>query len=700
MRCSALSTLRQLLLGAGLVLLAAAIADAQITRVSIASGGTQGNGDSRLARVSADGRFVVFGSHATNLVTPNDLLTVGDIFLHDRETGRTSRVSVNSDGGEANDNSGSADISANGRFIAFTAAASNLVANDNNGRIDVFLRDTLADHTTLLTRGFDGSGANNDSRGPAISGDGRFVVFDSPANNLVENDSNNRADVFIVDTNTGSIHLVSVSSHGARANGSSFGAAISADGRYVGFSSVATNLVDGDTNNRQDVFLHDRQTGETTRVSVGIDFTQTTDDSYMQSISGGGRYVVFSSTSPNLLPRANSFSGVFVLDRELREITRVDVADNGSPADRASAFASISDDGLLVAFDSKVFVHDRGTRRTTIVSRTVDGRYTHGISNGTISGDGRVVVFHSAAPNLVLGDSNSSEDAFVSVPPTPGTGPPGAPSNFAATVTGTVVSFTWTTPTSGGAVQSYVIAAGLTPGATDATVPTGSTATSFLVGAPAGRYYVRVRGLNSAGVGPPSNEILVVVGNVCAVAPDAPSGLAATVTGVMVSLSWAAATGCPADAYILEVGTAPGLTDLMSVPIGNVTAFSAPAVPGRFYLRVRARNAYGISSPSNEVVVIVGSGCTVAPDAPSGLTGSVSGRQVTVSWNAAGGCPADSYVLEVGSTSGATDIFVGDVGNITTLSQVAPPGTYFVRVRARNAFGVSGTSNGVIVAVP
>lgn len=243
---------------------------------SMASDGSQGFGDvTSSPAISADGRFVAFQSDS-NLV-PNDTNADIDIFVRDTCQGApagcapsTSRVSVASDGSQANNHSFFPAISADGRFVAFQSDASNLVPDDTNAATDIFVRDTCqgvpagcTPSTVRVSVGVDGSQANNNSFGFAsISADGRFVAFPSDASNLVPNDINGFRDVFVRDTCQGapagctpSTVLVSMASDGNHANGGSFLPSISADGRFVTLESEASNLVPGDSNGARDVFL-------------------------------------------------------------------------------------------------------------------------------------------------------------------------------------------------------------------------------------------------------------------------------------------------------------------------------------------------------------------------------------------------------------------------------------------------------------
>jgi Tol biopolymer transport system component len=182
-----------------------------------------------------------------------------------------SRVSVDSNGVEANDDSFTPASSADGRFVAFQSSASNVVAGDTNGTSDVFVHDRQTGQTSRVSIASDGAQANPHSRfpsgDPSISADGRFVAFHSGANNLVAGD-NFFADVFVHDRQTGQTSQVSVASDGAQGDRDSLAPSISADGRFVAFHSEGANLVMDDTNGVADVFVHDRQTRQTSRVSV------------------------------------------------------------------------------------------------------------------------------------------------------------------------------------------------------------------------------------------------------------------------------------------------------------------------------------------------------------------------------------------------------------------------------------------------
>jgi Tol biopolymer transport system component len=224
-------------------------------RVSLSSSRRQGSGDSYDPVISPHGRLLAFTSDAPNLVR-RDGNGASDVFVHDQKTGRTSRVSVSRSGSEGNGGSSEVEISPSGRFVAFTSLGSNLVPGDTNGVSDVFVHDRRTGRTKRVSVSSAGTQANGRSRrtGSAIARE-RFVAFQSFASNLVSTDTNGVSDVFVHDRRTGKTKRVSVSSAGAQANGLSFEARISADGRFAAFGSFASNLVPGDTNMSADAFV-------------------------------------------------------------------------------------------------------------------------------------------------------------------------------------------------------------------------------------------------------------------------------------------------------------------------------------------------------------------------------------------------------------------------------------------------------------
>ncbi len=353
------------------------VIDGTTIRISVADGvgGAQGNyisATSGGAPLSADARCVAFLSYSDNLV-PNDSNTGEDVFVRDVPNGTTTRVSVASDGTEANDWSAEESLSEDCRFVAFTSAASNLVPDDTNGATDVFLHDLSTGETTLVSRATDGTPGNGTSRTPMLSGDGRYLAFVSSADNLVPGDTNAWTDVFVRDLETGTTARVSIATDGTQGNGFSKTPALSSDGRFVAFESYATNLVAGDANEESDIFLRDLQTGQTERISVADDGTEGDGGSHYPSMSQDTRYVAFTSYAENLVQ-----------------------GDTNGVRD--------------------VFVHDRGSATTTRVSTKASLEQANGPSFGwgqILSANGYYVGFSSSASNLARHDDNGTSDVFI-----------------------------------------------------------------------------------------------------------------------------------------------------------------------------------------------------------------------------------------------------------------------------------------------
>jgi Tol biopolymer transport system component len=405
-------------------------------RVSVSSTRAQADGHSVAPALSADGRFIAFYSEATNLVD-GDTNGVRDVFVREGSNGMTTRVSIDSAGAQANGHSFAPAISADGRFVAFSSDASNLVAGDTNSSDDIFVRDRQSGTTTRVSVTSAGGEANGGSFSPALSSDGRFVAFLSDASNLVSVDTNGFRDVFLHDRQTGSTTMMSVDSAGVHGNVGSYSVAINADGRFVAFHSFANNLVPNDTNETADVFVHDNLTGETTRESVYDGGAETDGDSLRPVLSADGRFIAFDSDSSILVwDDVNFVFDVFVHDRLTNTTRRVSVDDGGGEATGLSQRPSISADGRYVAFyseasdlvpgdsngSSDVFVHDRRSGATTRLSLDNGGDQGNGDSlRPAISADGRIVAFDSSASNLVAGDTNRFSDVFTrdrtAVPP-------------------------------------------------------------------------------------------------------------------------------------------------------------------------------------------------------------------------------------------------------------------------------------------
>jgi Tol biopolymer transport system component len=342
-----------------------------------------------------------------------------------------ARVSVVSSGTDANDLSSAPAISGDGRFIAFRSLASDLVPGDNNGKYDIFVFDRIDDQTSRVSVNSSETEADGPSNNPSISSDGRYVAFESEATNLVPNDTNGVSDIFVRDRDTGQTTRISVDSTGTQATGQSNNPSISGDGKYIAFRSFASDLVQNDTNGANDIFVHNRITGQTIRVSVDSLGTEGDSDSNEPSISSDGRYVIFRSLATNLVPPDFvSTYDIYLSDYVSRNTFRISVNSSGDEGDGPSQQPSISSKGEHVAFESSatnllqpdpdnntandIFVSDSITGRTTRVSVDSQGDEGDGPSyNPSISSDGRYVAFESEATNLVDPDDNNESDIFI-----------------------------------------------------------------------------------------------------------------------------------------------------------------------------------------------------------------------------------------------------------------------------------------------
>jgi len=349
-----------------------------VSLVSVASDGTtKGNGESSLPAVSPNGRLIAFSSGATGLVL-GDTNAEFDIFVHDRIDGTTSRVSVSTEGAQGDDSSALCGLSSTGRYVVFSSFSTNLVPDDSNDNIDVFVRDRKTGTTTRASVSSDGTQGSAGSSGMAITPNGRYVAMITAAPDLVLGDSNGKLDVIVRDLKKGLTTRESVSSEGEQADDETDGLApvqLSANGRFVAFASLATNLVGGDTNGLTDVFVRDRKKGLTTRVSVSSTGTQATGASNAPTISASGRFVAFISAATDLVDGDdNAKKDIFVHDRKKGLTVMASVSPAGAPGDTDSGagfLIALSANGRLVAFDSDAtnLVDDDENAKTDVFLR-------------------------------------------------------------------------------------------------------------------------------------------------------------------------------------------------------------------------------------------------------------------------------------------------------------------------------------------
>ena len=327
------------------------------------------------ALISRDGSHVAFFSNAANLVT-GDTNGRGDVFERDLKTGTTVRVSVKSNGKEPHNSDSFPDaISANGRYVAFETRAPNLTGV-RHGPNTIFVHNLATGNTLLISKGLGGQPANGGSFQAAMSGDGRFVVYGSDATNIVAG-NNGKGGVFLWDRHSGQTVRVDVSTSGQQADDAGFRPFVSDDGNVVAFGSEATNLVSGVTDGATLVYVRDLKAGTTTLVSRAVGGGEPNDDVYLYGLSSDGRYVLMQSAATNMVAGdTNGGADDFVYDRQTGTMTRVDVTASGGQANKG---------------DSDIA----------------------GVNGTAISADGGTVAFSSESTNLVQGDTNGAIDVFV-----------------------------------------------------------------------------------------------------------------------------------------------------------------------------------------------------------------------------------------------------------------------------------------------
>lgn len=381
--------------------------------------------------INENGRYVVYETLATNLTGGTNSYV--QIFRYDRSSGQVMMVSVSNTGVAGNGNSAKASISADGGRVVFEGSATNL--GSGSALVNVFMRDISSGNTIILNKNASGVTSDGPAANPRISGNGKFVVFNSASTNLVSNDSNNRLDSFLKNIDTGEIERISLNSAGEQLNGNSLFPDVSDDGRFVVFVTVASNVNSSDTNGRYDVYVRDRQEQKTILISKNSNGVVGNNTSTLPRISGDGSYVTFISTATNLAPGGdgNGKTDVFLHEIKTGKTILVSKRANGSQTNQVSLSPRISKYGRYVSFISRddmivsgdsnsnndMYMYDRIVDSVQLVS--LDYNDTVGVgsvsSKSGISGDGVTAAFISNTPNMdgANVDTDNLNDAYVRV---------------------------------------------------------------------------------------------------------------------------------------------------------------------------------------------------------------------------------------------------------------------------------------------
>jgi hypothetical protein len=626
-------------------------ATVQTTRVSVTSEGTQLGGDSRSAAISPDGRYVAFTFNGSILG------------LHDNQTGRTSAIGAIE---------GAAQFTTDGRYVIYLSPASRTGA--------------AYDVTTGATRTLNVPSA-------VVTDDLRYAAFSIPGPFDVGTKS------FVRDLQTGQDTLVPAPVPMFQNWHDVSGPVLSPTGRYVAYFHV--NSPPMFLGRRAGTYVWDRVSGNVVRMADGFPIAFTRDERSL---------LVLSATCLGFCPRTGALvdlATATVSSLPVGQITSLAISANGRFVTFIDAVGGLDNPAAV----QHAYVLDRTTGQTQQADVSTDGLSANANASDAAPDDSGRVAYTSNATNLVPRDTNGTADVFLATSGS-ATALPGRPLFLQSTVSPaagstSLVVLQWNAPAVGAPPTTYLIEAGSAPGLRDvANVSTNNSGTTFSATASGPAVlFVRIRAGNAAGVGEPSNEVTVRIGMVTSAPPDAPPNLAATVSGTTVNLTWQAPTrgGSPAG-YVILAGSSSGSSDLANLSVGSgVTQYMATGVaPGRYFVRVQAFNNAGVSASSNEVVVVVAGGqpCSAPPASPIPGFYDVRGSTVTLAWQPGDGLPT-SYIVEAGSAPTLADLASFQTGTAQTTLTVTGVGvgTYYVRLRARNACGTSVASREQTVVV-
>ena len=409
----------------------------RIERVSLGTGSVESDAASYYLSLSDNAEIVTFESFNTNWGRDQSEENFVDIFVRDRIADVTTRISVGQGGEIADQRSFDPVVTADGRYVIFNSYATNLVSGDTNRHpwvddgLDVFLYDRNASYLQRVTLNWKGEQIDANSVG-SITDDGRYIIFTSDGNGIVEGDITNslrNSAIYKRDWQTGAVERITKTPDGKFPEGGVGGADASSDGRYIVYISAAPNLIPGDTNEQVDILLYDSVTGETELISRPVGGGQSNNMSSPVRISADGRYIAFRSFATNLVPNDNNgVADIFVYDQETKALELVSLSSTGAQANGESKDPGICGDGRYVVFTSEatnlvstphngqrqIYVRDRLLNRTFLATANANGDMSNGRAHrGTLSDDCKYVGFATDATNIIPNDNNGVRDLFI-----------------------------------------------------------------------------------------------------------------------------------------------------------------------------------------------------------------------------------------------------------------------------------------------
>lgn len=395
--------------------------------VSLKTGGISIDHNSQAPQISKDGNYIAFESYAAGIVPEKATLGFA-VYRRNLKDDTTVLVSKNAGGAVANDSASSPRISDDGSVVAFVSKADNLIPGLSNVN-HLFAKDMTTGAIDCVSRASSGLvvAIYNGVDSFAMSANGRFFAFLSGDANVTPDDTTNFFNLFVYDRKLGTVELISKSMFGGAGNGACSRVAISRDGRYVAFSSYASDLVANDVNGQTlDVFVRDRKLGTTKLLSRDVSGEQQGLPIQLAGMSSNGKYIVM-TTQATLDPKLEGHD-LFVAKRTNGKVSAVGLRKNGEAASHQAERAQISNDGRFLVFNSiesnfskqndcewdyDVYFHDAKTRKSTLLSRAVAGDPVNGKSRqAVLSANGRYAAFESEASNLVPTDTDVFRDVF------------------------------------------------------------------------------------------------------------------------------------------------------------------------------------------------------------------------------------------------------------------------------------------------